>query len=449
MSSKQTSVPQAQFSSDMFGIFGPAMDYAIDAAQRSVLFWDVMRQRGNSYREHEAKTVPHVLRYQFELVIDGRTLERPVNYGLVRIVPPEGVTIDPKLRPFVIVDPRAGHGPGHWRLQGGQRDRRRAQSGTPLLLRRLSPRTHAGADDRGHRPRRSRVPREGYRAAPRRRGQAMRDRQLPSRLGGDDARLDLAPTCSGRSSSPARRSPIGPASADSIRCATTAACSAEAGSPRLRATSDTGSSTARGSCRISRTSTRQIHSGKSPTISLPKVDTEAPRYLEFERWWGGHVNLTAEEMQFIVDELFVGNKLAAGLIKSSDGTAIDLAQYPLADRGVLLEGRQYHAPPAGAGLDSRPLRRCRRDPLLWSDDRLFVHESVGHLGIFVSGGVARKEHGEFASNIDLIDVLPPGLYEAVFEAKSADTANPEPVPRRMGHALRGADARRHPRAWWQ
>jgi len=56
-----------------------------------------------------------------------------------------------------------------------------------------------------------------------------------------------------------------------------------------------------------------------------------------------------------------------------------------------------------------------------------AHESVGHLGIFVSGGVARKEHGEFASNIDLIDVLPPGLYEAKFEARSVDTTNPELV----------------------
>ena len=54
-----------------------------------------------------------------------------------------------------------------------------------------------------------------------------------------------------------------------------------------------------------------------------------------------------------------------------------------------------------------------------------IHETVGHLGIFVSGGVARKEHGEFSSNIDLIDTLPPGLYEAVFEAKTEDTANPD------------------------
>ena len=55
-----------------------------------------------------------------------------------------------------------------------------------------------------------------------------------------------------------------------------------------------------------------------------KIDTEAPRYLGFEKWWGGHVNLNAEEIQFIVDELFIGNHLAEGRIKSSDGTAIDL-----------------------------------------------------------------------------------------------------------------------------
>ena len=47
-----------------------------------------------------------------ELVLDGRTFERPVNYALVRIAPPEGITIDPGRRPFVIVDPRAGQGLG-------------------------------------------------------------------------------------------------------------------------------------------------------------------------------------------------------------------------------------------------------------------------------------------------------------------------------------------------
>jgi Protein of unknown function (DUF3141) len=112
MSSNEIPARQVRLSSDGLGPFGPAMDYTIDAAQRTVLFWDVMRQRGNQYREHMADTVPHVLNYQAELIIDGRTLKRPVNYGLVRIVPPQGVTIEPGRRPFIIVDPRAGHGPG-------------------------------------------------------------------------------------------------------------------------------------------------------------------------------------------------------------------------------------------------------------------------------------------------------------------------------------------------
>ena len=56
-----------------FGPFNPAVDYMIDAAQRSVLFFDVMRQRGNQYREHLTETAPHVLDYEVELVLDGRT----------------------------------------------------------------------------------------------------------------------------------------------------------------------------------------------------------------------------------------------------------------------------------------------------------------------------------------------------------------------------------------
>ncbi|MCH3824986.1 DUF3141 domain-containing protein, partial [Campylobacter jejuni] len=49
-----------------------------------------------------------------------------------------------------------------------------------------------------------------------------------------------------------------------------------------------------------------------------------------------------------------------------------------------------------------------------------VHESIGHLGIFVSGSVARKEHQEFTSNIDMIDVLPPGIYQAEIADKTPD-----------------------------
>jgi hypothetical protein len=66
--------------------------------------------------------------------------------------------------------------------------------------------------------------------------------------------------------------------------------------------------------------------------------------------------------------------------------------------------------------------RCHGQTIVYT-----IHESIGHLGIFVSGGVAKKQHDEFSSNIDLIDTLPSGLYEAVFESKAADTANPDLV----------------------
>src|SRR5215475_13864385 len=102
----------SQSSSTPFGLFGAAATYMVDAAQRSILFWDVMRQRGNAYREHLAETAPHVLDYKTEFLLDGRTFARPVNYALVRIVAPQGVEVDPTRRPFVVVDPRAGHGPG-------------------------------------------------------------------------------------------------------------------------------------------------------------------------------------------------------------------------------------------------------------------------------------------------------------------------------------------------
>src|SRR5947209_19950514 len=82
-------------------------DYWIDAFQRSVLFLDVLRQRGNIAQEHNARPAPNVLHYEAELLVDGRTLDRPVNYALVRIVPPDGTRLAAEKRPFILVAPRA------------------------------------------------------------------------------------------------------------------------------------------------------------------------------------------------------------------------------------------------------------------------------------------------------------------------------------------------------
>jgi hypothetical protein len=56
-----------------------------------------------------------------------------------------------------------------------------------------------------------------------------------------------------------------------------------------------------------------------------------------------------------------------------------------------------------------------------------LHQSIGHLGIFVSGKVATKEHGEFAQSMDMIDLMPPGLYEAVITGIDEAVENRELV----------------------
>lgn len=40
-------------------MFEEAVDYALDAAQRGILFLDVMGVRGNQYREHLTKKTRH------------------------------------------------------------------------------------------------------------------------------------------------------------------------------------------------------------------------------------------------------------------------------------------------------------------------------------------------------------------------------------------------------
>jgi len=84
------------------GIVASAVEYMVDAGQRSVLFLDIMRQRGEQYREHVAQTAPHVLSYAAELIIDGRKLEQPVNYAVAGLFGLDDqantVPFDPKAR---------------------------------------------------------------------------------------------------------------------------------------------------------------------------------------------------------------------------------------------------------------------------------------------------------------------------------------------------------------
>lgn len=408
----------------MFPLAAPMVDYAVDAAQRSVLFWDVMRQRGNQYREHMAETAPNVLEYQAELVVDGRKLPRPVNYGLTRIVPPKGVEIDPKRRPFVIVDPRAGHGPG---IGGFKRD-----SEIGMALRAGHPCYFVGfLPD----------PMPGQTIEDVARAEAAFLEKVIALHPEADGKPAVIGNCQAgwavmilAAMAPHLMGPLIIAGAPlsywaGVRGVNPMRYSGGllGGSWMASLASDLGNGIFDGAWLV------QNFEGMNPANTLwtkqynlySKVDTEASRYLGFERWWGGHVYLTGDEIEFIVNELFVGNKLASGHIKAADGTAVDLRNIRSPIVVFCSKGDDITPPQQALGwildlYDDVDEIKAHGQTIVYT-----IHETVGHLGIFVSGGVARKEHDELASNIDLIDLLPPGLYEAKFEAKGADTINPE------------------------
>ncbi|MFY9684661.1 MAG: DUF3141 domain-containing protein [Pseudolabrys sp.] len=407
-----------------FGVFTSAVEYAIDAAQRNVLFWDVLRQRGNQYREHMAENAPHVLDYLVELVVDGRKLDRPVNYGLVQVIPPDGTNINPKLRPFIVVDPRAGHGPGIGGFKADSEIGVAFKAGHPCYF-------------------------VGFLPEP-----------VPGQTIGDIARAEAVfiekviaahPDASGKPCvigncqagwaimilAALRPELFGPIIVAGSPLSYWAGVHGKnpmrysggllGGSWLTALVSDLGNGKFDGAWLV------QNFENQNPANTLwtkqynlySKIDTEAARYLGFEKWWGGHVNLNAEEIQFIVDELFIGNNLAAGRIETPDGTTIDLRNIRSPIVVFCSKGDNITPPQQALGwildlYDNVDDIRSYGQTIVYT-----IHESVGHLGIFVSSGVAKKEHGEFSSNIDLIDTLPPGLYEAVFENKGDDTVNPD------------------------
>lgn len=397
---------------------GSALEYWVDAAQRTVLFWDVMRQRGNQYREHMAAPAPHVLAYEAELVFDGRTLDRPVNYLLARIVPPEGVTVDPAKRPFVVVDPRAGHGPGIGGFKADSEIGVALRAGHPCYFVGFLPDPMPGQTVPDILAAEARFLEKVASLHPHADGK-------PCVVGNCQAGWALMMLAAVR---PELMGPI------IVAGSPLSYWQGVRGKYPMRYTggllggtwldallSDLGAGTFDGAWLV------QNFENQNPANTLwtkqydlwAKIDTEAPRYLGFERWWGGHVTLNAEEIQFIVDELFVGNRLGAGDIRLPDGTAIDLRNIRAPIVVFCSRGDNITPPQQALGwiLD---LYETTEEIAAFGQTIVYtVHETVGHLGIFVSAGVARKEHGEFSSNVDLIDALPPGLYEATFEPRGS------------------------------
>jgi len=399
-----------------------AWDYWIDACQRGVLFLDVMGLRSERYHEHAAKVAPHVLTFGCDLVMDGRKLPRPVNYALVRIVPPEGTEIDSRKRPFVIVDPRAGHGPGIGGFKAQSEVGVALKAGHPCYFIGFLPEPMPGQtlEDVAH-----------AEAAFLRRVIALHPQAdaKPTVVGNCQAGWAVMLLAAMR---PELFGPI------IIAGSPLSYWAGVHGRNPLRYTggllggswltalmSDLGNGKFDGAWLVSN------FENLNPTNTYwtkqhnlyAKIDTEPPRYLEFEQWWGGHTLLNAAEMQFIVDELFVGNKLASAEIRARDGTRLDLRN--IRSPIVVFCSKGDNITPPQQALDwildlyeSVDDIRAHGQTIVYA-----IHETIGHLGIFVSASVAKKEHDEFASNIDLIDVLPPGLYEAVMTQKPSDEAS--------------------------
>jgi hypothetical protein len=158
-----------------------------------------------------------------------------------------------------------------------------------------------------------------------------------------------------------------------------------------------------------------------------KIDTEPERFLEFETWWGSPVLLNAGEMQWIADNLFVGNRLSTGQLRTSDGVRIDLRNIKSPIVVFCSWGDDITPPQQALGwvldvYDNVDQIVANGQTIIYS-----LHPSIGHLGIFVSGKLASKEHREFVSCIEMIELMPPGLYEATITEVSEETDNRELV----------------------
>jgi len=387
------------------------LEYATDTAQRAILFCDTLRERGNNFVERNKQGLPPVLHFDYEMVVDGRTLARPVNYALVRIVPPQGVKIDTKLRPYVIIDPRAGHGPGI----GGFKDD--SQVGVAL--------------------------REGH---PVYFVIFFRDPEP------DQTLLDV---CTAEQQFVKKVRALHPASA---KPAIVGNCQGGWAAMMLAASDqdDTGPIVINGAPMSYWGGAFQEGAGDNPmryaggmlggtwlsSFSadlgdgvfdgaylvenfenlnpantfwdkyyhlFANVDTEAPRFLEFERWWGGFYLMNREEIEWITRNLFVGNKLWSGT-KGTGGKAFDLRDIKapiilFASMGDNITPPQQAFNWVADVYGSTDEIKARGQVIVG-----LLHQDIGHLGIFVSGKVAKKEHAQIVEVLKSIELLPPGLY---------------------------------------
>src|SRR5689334_8928596 len=397
--------------------------YGIDFAQRSILFLDTLRQRGNNWIAHEAAGKPPVLAYDYEMLCDGRMFERPVNHALVRIVPPDDVDIDERLRPYIIIDPRAGHGPGIGGFKEDSEVGVALKAGHPVYFVIFFP-----------------DPEPGQTLADVTDAEAEFVRIVAERHP-DSAKPVLVGNCQGGWAvmmlAAARPEIAGPLV---INAAPMSYWAGNDGDNPMRYAggllggtwlslfaSDLGGGKFDGAHLV------ESFENLNPANTLwekyyhlfDDIDDEAQRFLEFERWWGGFYLMNEEEIRWIVNNLFIGNKLAQGEARLGPDRYFDLKSI-----------RQPIIVFASMGDNITPPQQAFNwiSDLYSSTEEIkangqtivgLIHEDIGHLGIFVSGKVAKKEHTQIVSVLKYIQQLPPGLYGMEIHEKQGSDGNVE------------------------
>lgn len=412
---------------DPFGFGRAALSYWRDSVERNVLYWDVMRERGNQYLAHMEQTKPNVLGFDTEVLMDGRTLPNPTNYELLRVLPKGDTVTDPSKRPFVVVDPRAGHGPGIGGFKPDSELGVALKAGHPCYFIGFLPFPEPGQTVEDVVEAEIAFLRHVIELHP-------ETTEKPMVVGNCQAGWQIMMAAA---LEPDVFGPI------LIAGAPLSYWAGEHGKAPMRytggmvggswitaLTSDMGNGLFDGAWLVQnfeRLNPANTYWKKQYHL-YANIDTETSRYLEFERWWGGHVVLGGEEIQYIVDNLFVGNRLSTAQLVTRDGRRIDLRNVRSPVVVFCSRGDDITPPPQALGW-IRDLYEGEED-IIANDQTIIycLHDTTGHLGIFVSGSVSRKEHSEFTANMDYIDVMPPGLYETTI-SHASERADAELIER--------------------
>ena len=386
-------------------------EYFADLSQRSLLFWDTLRQRGDNTLAHERAGYPLLLKFDHETLIAGSDLPRPVNYSLLRILPGAEQRIDSSSQPVIIIDPRGGHGSG---IGGFKQDSVIGESlraGHPTYFIAFSHAPTPGqtlmdiVEAEAHfieavsalHPASSKPVVVGNcQAGWALMGLAATHPELPGLIIINGAPLSYWAGVNGRNPMRYTGGLLG-------------------GGWTTRLASDLGNDRFDGTWLVSNFENldpANTYWNKYYQL-FSQVDSEAPRFLDFERWWGSPGLLNSEEIEMIVDNLFIGNHLSGGLGRKTLG--LDLKQIEVPVVVFCSYGDNITSPQQALNwiTDVYP-----SDLALQCAGRTIVylqHASIGHLGIFVSGKVARREHRELLGAVDAINALPSGLYEMLIE----------------------------------